>query len=101
MKKRKESAEVLEFPVETEDFKRFERFVSTHGLNQDEALREVLIKGMESYWPQQMAGMVSDYSRLEKRLEEYKKDNDVLNRIYTQNFELEKLLKEMVSRRNA
>ncbi|MDG7016550.1 MAG: hypothetical protein JRM82_04150, partial [Nitrososphaerota archaeon] len=73
----------------------------TQGLTQHEALRTVLIKGMGAYWPQQMADMVNDYSRLGKRLEEYRKDNDVLNRMYSQNFELEKLLKQAKSRGSA
>lgn len=84
----------MEFAIENEDYKRFERFVSAHNLTRDAALRAVLIKGMEAYWPQQLADMVSDYSRLQTRMEEYKRDNDLLTRMYTQNYELEKLLKE-------
>lgn len=47
---------------------------------------------MEAYWPQQLADMYNDYPHLEKRIEEYRRDNDVLNRIYSQNLELKKLL---------
>jgi len=47
---------------------------------------------MEAYWPQRLAEMVDDYERLEKRIEEYKKDNELLSGIRSQNLELRQLL---------
>jgi hypothetical protein len=84
----------MEFTIGNEDYKLFERFALNHHLTRDAALRAVLIEGMEAYWPQQLTEMLSDYSRLGERLEQFKKDNDLLNKMYSQNFELENLLKE-------
>jgi hypothetical protein len=85
---------VLEFTIGNEDYKLFERFASTHHLTRDAALRAVLIRGMEAYWPQQLAETLSDYSRLRVRMEQFKRDNDLLNKMHSQNCELERLLKE-------
>ncbi|MDE1852773.1 MAG: hypothetical protein KGI38_03375 [Thaumarchaeota archaeon] len=93
-RKKKESAEVLEFAIDDEDYRRFEKLVDSQRLTRDEALRTVLIKGMQAYWPQQLADMVSDHARLKERIEQYKKDNDLLNKMYSQNFEFKKLLSQ-------
>ena len=90
--KRKTSAEIVEFSVDSEDYKRFEQFAVAHRLTQDDALRAVLIEGINRYWPQQLAYMEKDYSELEKRFKEYSGDNEVLRNIYSQNHELGKLL---------
>lgn len=84
----------MEFAIDDEDYKRFEKLASARHLPQDEALRVVLVEGMQAYRPQQLADMVNDYSQLKRRIEEYRKDNDVLNRMYSQNFELKKLLSQ-------
>lgn len=39
--------------------------------------------------------MVSDYESLKKRIVEYKKDNEVLERIHSQTLELKRLISEM------
>ena len=90
--KRKASAEIVEFSVGSEDYKRFEQFAVAHRLTQDDALRAVLIDGINRYWPLQLAYMEKDYPELEKRFKEYGRDNEVLRKIYSQNHELGKLL---------
>jgi len=57
-------------------------------------LRQVLVKGMRTYWPQQLAEMVSDYESSKKRIEEYKRDNEVLERIQSQTLKLKRLVSE-------
>ena len=93
MGKKRESAEVLEFLVDGEDYRRFERFTEQHQMTRDEALRAVLVEGVKEYWPQQLAYMEANYGVLKERLEEYSKDNGTLRRIYSQNEDLRKLLR--------
>lgn len=57
-------------------------------------MRQVLVKGMQTYWPQQLAEMVSDYESLKKRIEEYRRDNEVLERIQSQTLELKRRVSE-------
>ena len=92
MRRRKASAEVLEFAIDGEDYKRFESFAAVHHLSQDDALRSVLIAGMKRYWPQQLAHMETDYDDLKETLEDYTRDNEILGRIDSQNNELKALL---------
>ena len=84
----------MEFAIDDEDYRHFEKLVDSQPFTRDEALRTVLIKGMQAYWPQQLADMVNDNARLKERIEQYKKDNDLLNKMYSQNFELKKLLSQ-------
>lgn len=83
---------MLEFPVDSGDYERFVKFVTAGGTGKNEALRLVLTKGMETYWPRQMAAMASDYERLKHSIERYRRDNEILNRLYSQNSELKKVL---------
>jgi hypothetical protein len=92
MRNRKESAVVLEFIVEAEDFRRFQDFAAAHHLSQDDALRSVLIEGMKRFWPLQLAYMETDFTDLKKRFKDYSRDNEILGRIYSQNKELGRLL---------
>lgn len=80
--------------MEGESYARFEKFATNHHLEQNEALRQVLLRGKQSYFPQQMAEIVSDYESLKKRIVEYKKDNEVLERIHSQTLELKGLVNE-------
>lgn len=84
----------MEFVIDDKDYKRFEKFVSDGGLERGEALRLVLIKGMQAYWPQQLAEMASGYTQLKIRIEEYRRDNEILNSMHSQNFELRELLSQ-------
>jgi hypothetical protein len=93
MKKGKEF-EVLEFKVDREDYERFKRFAVVRCLTLDEALRAALVEGMNRYWSQQLAQIESGYTGLKQRLEEYRRDNETLNRIFSQNYELRRLLGE-------
>jgi hypothetical protein len=82
----------VEFEVDRDDYRRFKGFAESRHLPRDDALRAVMIKGMEAYWPQQLAYMVNNHEELKKLLEEYNRDNDLLRSIYSQNNELRKLL---------
>ncbi|MDE1853966.1 MAG: hypothetical protein KGI38_09535 [Thaumarchaeota archaeon] len=82
----------MEFEVDGGTYKRFEGFARTHYVSRDEALRIVLVKGMEAYWPQRFAYMVADYEALKGRFEAYSRDNVILRRIYSRNSELKQLL---------
>ena len=70
----------------------FEKFASGLHLQPDEALRRVLVKGMKTFRSQQFADMVEDYESWKRPFEEYKRDNEVLARLNSQNIELAKLL---------
>jgi len=86
---------VVEIATDEEGYRLFEKFASHHNLEQNEALRQVLSRGKQSYFPQQLAEMVSGYESLKKRILEYKKDNEVLERIHSQTLELKRLISEM------
>ena len=85
---------MVEFEVDRVDYTRFEKFVESEHLTPDEALRAALTKGMEAFWPQQLASMVDSYEELGGRLEEYNRDNNLLRRIHSQNNELARLLEQ-------
>ncbi|MDG6920476.1 MAG: hypothetical protein JRN59_03010 [Nitrososphaerota archaeon] len=90
--KGKEGVEVVEFSVNREDYERFERLSASRHLDKENALRVVLTEGIDRYWPLQLAFMEKDYAELKKSFEEYRRDNVVLRKIYSQNNELRKLL---------
>ena len=92
---KKDSAVVVEITVSQEDYCLFEKFVAQQNLNQDEALRQVFVKGMRSFWSQQLADMVTEYHRLREQIEVYKKDKEILERIHLKNLELTDLLSKM------
>lgn len=84
----------MEFAIDDEDYIRFEKLMAARQVTPDQALRIVLVNGMQAYWPQQLAEMVGNYAQLKLRIEEYKRDNDLLNEMYSQNYEIKKLLSQ-------
>lgn len=92
MRKKQDAAIVVEITIDDRTYPLFEKFARLQNLEQDEALRQVLIRGMRSFQSQQLADMVEDYESLKKQFEDYKRDHDVLTRIFSQNRELAALL---------
>ncbi|HUI85562.1 MAG TPA: hypothetical protein VLY21_00205 [Nitrososphaerales archaeon] len=53
-----------------------------------------MVKGMRSFWSQQLADMAEEYESMKQRIEVYARDNEILNRLHSQNLELARLLDE-------
>jgi len=49
---------------------------------------------MRSFWSQQLADMAEEYESMKQRIEVYARDNEILNRLHSQNLELARLLDE-------
>jgi tRNA 2-selenouridine synthase SelU len=94
IRKRKKEAPAMfvEITVDDKSYLLFESFASAEHLDQGEALRHVLLKGMRSFQSQQLADMVEDYEALKQPFEEYKRDHEVLARLFSRNRELKAIL---------
>lgn len=90
--RKEEPAKVMKLTIGSGEYQRFEAFASREDLGKNEALRRVLVKGMQSFRPQQMAELLEEYSDLRQRVVEYRKDNAVLRKMRLQNQELTALL---------
>jgi len=84
----------VEFTVDRSDYSSLEKLTTEEGVTRDEAIRIVLIEGMRAYRSRRIAEMISDYTYLEKRIQEYRNDNAALNRLYDYNSSLKRLFGE-------
>ena len=91
-RKKEPPAMFVEITVNGRNCLRLEELATLQHLGQEEVLRQVLEKGMKSFNSQQLADVVEEYEWLKERFEEYKRDHEVLARLYSQNRELRALL---------
>jgi len=75
-------------------YDKFRGYLAKNGLDECNALVNVLERGMANYWLQEFKQLKQDYPRMERLFKEYEKDNEVLKALIRQNEQLQNLLEE-------
>ena len=98
MRKKRKIPFIIDVFLDCSTYDRFKAYVAKNGFDESNALIDVLERGMANYWLHWYKQLKINYSLRRDMLEEYKKDNEILEALEDQNTQLKKILEERVAK---
>jgi len=85
---------VLEAFLDKSTYERFRDYVMKNRLSESDAVVKILERGMANYWLFEFKQMKESYMHLKRLFEEFKKDNELLKAMQTENERLKNILEK-------
>ena len=85
---------VLEAFLDKSTYEQFRDYVMKNCLSESDAIVKILERGMANYWLLEFKQMKANYMRIKKLFEEFKRDNDLLKAMQTENERLKNILEK-------
>ncbi|MEM1563727.1 MAG: hypothetical protein QW161_03530 [Candidatus Bathyarchaeia archaeon] len=84
----------LEIFLDGSTYEKFRAYMVQNCLDESNAIVKVLERGMANYWLHEFKQMKTSCMQLKKLLEEYKRDNELLNALQRENKRLRDILEK-------
>lgn len=91
---RKGEPVILEVFLDRSTYEKFRAYMVQNCLEESGAAVKLLERGMANYWLHKFKQMKTSYLQLKKLLEEYKRDNELLNALQGENKRLRDILEK-------
>ena len=72
--------------------KKFKQHIATRNIDESQALAEVLERGLANYWLLEFKRLKENYHHIKPLYDEFKKENETLNKLEEENENLKKIL---------